>query len=420
MNAGMTEAALLQFAMENGMLDVAQVQAQYVMKKRIEILERHKYKVWQGKDKKWRTYLPKQDGERQLVKRSTRESIEDVIIAFYEEGNLKKDVVTFETAYLRWRSVQDELVSPNTVAKYKSDYRRYFEGQEFVQKEIKKITVEDIKLFVCRTIKGQGLCKEACKMLFGYISRTFESAVINKNIQKNPMDGLKVKDFYKYCQQSKKDAQSRLISEEDMFKLYQQFREDYKNIPSYIPTYAVEFASLTGMRVGEIAALTWDCIQDSGILVKQSEKYDRQKKVYYIDATKNEKERLFPLTKEIRELLEQVKRVEERNGFLCEWVFANENGRINAPTISSCSKNKCRQLGIPEKGIHAYRRTLNSKIRYSGVSATVAASLMGHSEAVNNEYYTYDVTGLEEKMRIVESINQTMPFAGDRDKELTR
>ncbi|MDY3818392.1 MAG: hypothetical protein SO019_04995, partial [Lachnospiraceae bacterium] len=112
------------------------------------------------------------------------------------------------------------------------------------------------------------------------------------------------------------------------------------------------------------------------------------------------------MTEEIKSLLRKVKKIEEENGYLCEWVFANEGGRIHAPVISSCSKTKCRQLGIDEKGIHAYRKTLNSKMRCSGVSSTVAASILGHTKEVNEQYYTFDVTDMEAKSRIVSRINE--------------
>ena len=196
------------------------------------------------------------------------------------------------------------------------------------------------------------------------------------------------------------------MSDEDMVRLYQQFYKDYQEQPEYIPTYAVHLATLTGMRVGEIAALSWKCIMNSYIVINKSEKYNRQTKEYYIDTTKNGKDRVFPLTDEIRALLDMVKKIEMKNGYICEWVFANENGRIHAPVISSCSKNKCRQVGIDEKGIHAFRRTINSKLRCDGVSATIAASLLGHTEEVNGRYYTYDVSSIKEKAQIISNVNK--------------
>lgn len=78
--------------------------------------------------------------------------------------------------------------------------------------------------------------------------------------------------------------------------LYAQFYLDYQKHPDYIPTYAVEFAGLTGFRAGEIAALIWEGIKNGMIVVNKSEKYNRETKEYWIGSTKNGKERYMPLT----------------------------------------------------------------------------------------------------------------------------
>ena len=172
-----------------------------------------------------------------------------------------------------------------------------------------------------------------------------------------------------------------------MKKLFCQFGRDYESKPDYIPTYAVEFACMTGMRVGEIAALTWSKITDEYILVDQSEKYNRKTKEYYISITKNGMERQFPLTPEIKDLLKRIKKAEARSGWISEWGFSNKEGRI-----------------------HACRRTINSKMRCSGVPAVMAASILGHSEEVNDMYYTYGMSGIREKAQIISQINKKMPI----------
>lgn len=401
---------MLQYAMENGIIDISCVEEKVRMNQRREYLKKHPYHIWEGKDGKWRTYLPDKKKECRLIKRGTQRDLENAVIMFYKNDQQTEDVITFMDTYKRWRSVQDKLVCENTISKYNTDCKRYFEDTEFALKDIRVLTEEDIKVFICDTVKEQKLCQKACKTLFGYIRNVFQSAQINHVIKDSPMEFLMAKHFYKYCTRPVRKAESRLVSDLDMKKLYQQFARDYRRKPSYIPTYAVEFATLTGMRAGEISALRWDSIKEGKyILVDQSEKYNRLTKEYFVDTTKNGKERMFPITKEVQDLLDRVKAAEQQSGYLCEWIFADEKGRIHAPTISSCSKNKCRQVCIDEKGIHAYRRTVNSKMRCEGVSAPVAASLMGHTEAVNEQYYTFDISGWEEKAAIMERINEKMP-----------
>lgn len=402
---------VLQFALKNGIIDLSYIQDQYDMSKKKDLLNKHKWAISQGKDGYWRTYLLDKHCKngRRMIKKHTKKEVEDEVIEYYKQQTEKPK--TFDDAYHKWRLFKDEMISDNSVSKYNTDYNRYFKGTIFAKTDITTITEEDIQVFIVKTVKQKQLCKKACKTLFGYISNTCKSAMIHKVIENNPTENLQASQFYKYCTEIEKTQEQKLVSDKDMELLYQRFYEDYKKQPEYIPTYAVHMATLTGMRVGEIAALKWENITDDYIIINMSEKYNRITKEYFIDSTKNQKDRIFPLTDELRSLLFTVKKVEMQNGFLSEWVFSNRSGRIHASVISSCSKNKCRQIGISEKGIHAYRRTINSKMRCNGVSSVVAASLLGHSPEVNQKYYTFDVSTIKEKTDIVSNITKNMPIA---------
>ena len=399
--------SMLSDALQNGIIDLTDVREKVEMNNRTQILAKHKYSIKQGKDGLWRTRVPdstKKDG-RKMIKKQTKEDVENAVIAYYRELENKASI-TFDDAYWKWRESQDQLVQDNSVVKYNTDYERFFKGTAFSQKTISKITEEDIKVFIHNTIKGLSLCKSATKSLFGYVRRTMESALINEYIQKAPMASLEAKQFYKYCTASSRSLKPKVINGNEMKELNHRFYQDHQEKPEYIPTYAVELASLTGMRAGELAGLRWNKVFDDYLLIDTSEKYNRKTKQYYIDTTKNQKVRKFPITPQIRELLETVKHIESENGFLCEWVFANENGRLHAPVISSCAKNKCRQIGLDDKGIQAYRRTVNSRMRHNGVPRITTSSLLGHTEEVNEQYYTFDMSTMDEKMKIVSIINQ--------------
>ena len=78
---------VLKFAIENGMIDLSYIQDEIAMKKREELLKRHKWAISQGKDGYWRTYLPdasKPKGRRQ-IKRITKEDIENVVCDYLKE-----------------------------------------------------------------------------------------------------------------------------------------------------------------------------------------------------------------------------------------------------------------------------------------------------------------------------------------------
>lgn len=373
------------------------------MKKREEIIKNHPYKIYQGSDGKWHTYLPDEKKGRIPKKNKDYDALIDVLVQFYDAE--KEKPKTFIDAYYLWRSTHDLELCDNSIVRYDTDYKRFFKGSEFEQTPITKINSEKIEAFILTNIKEKKLGKKACKALFGYIKNTIYSARVNKLITDNPVEFLQAKQFYKFCTERERSQAKTIITDSRWKLINDQIERDKVNNPTYLPVYAVQLAMLTGFRVSELSALRWDSITDDCIIVDKSEKYNRKTKQYYIDKTKNKKIRVFPVTNEIRKLLNSIKKVSIQAGILTEWVFSDSNGRINAPVISSCIHNKCFQLGIETTSIHACRRTVNSKLRCNGVSATMAASLLGHTETVNDNYYTFDVTSIKEKANVVSTIN---------------
>ena len=140
----------MQYALENSLIDLAYVQEQIEMNKRKELIENHPYSIWQGKDGKWRTYLPDEEKERKkaLKKRNTRKEIEDVVVAYWKSQIPSLQKHTFQDVYLMWRTVQNQLVSDNTVAKYETDYNRFFKDTDFAQKDIKRMLHECSHAFI--------------------------------------------------------------------------------------------------------------------------------------------------------------------------------------------------------------------------------------------------------------------------------
>jgi len=403
---------LLQSAIENGIIDLTHIQNQVYMAKRVKYLKQHNYSMWQGKDGKWCTYLPDENKGRRFVKKNTKQEMEDAVVKYYSDLENAVITLSFKDVYYEWRSLHDKTVQSTSVAKYITDAKRYFDNNEAADQDITSFTKESVKVFIKELIDKLHLCKSATKRLYEYVDNVFSFAEERGYIDKSPTRYLKAKDMYGYCYESERSKKPKVFSKDDLAILAERFKKDHLKKPNYIPSYAVEFAALTGMRVGEIAALSWDCVFDNYFVINKSEKYDPPTNSYYIAKTKNKKDRIFPITPQIRELLDTVKRIEEEYGYLCEWVFADYEGRLTFRKISSCLKNKCRQCGISARGIHTYRKTLNSNLEHDGVPSTVRATLLGHTKEVNETYYTFDVSDIDEKMQIITNVNQHMNSCG--------
>lgn len=396
---------VLKFAIESGMIDLSYIQDKYEMNKREELLSKHKWAISQGKDGYWRTYLLDEEGKRKMVKKKTRKDVENAVIDYYKTS----EKYTFKSVYEEWKDLQRKYgVCGNTIQKYNSDYIRFFKNSKLENMEISKITEEDITEFMVMKVKTMALKEKAGKALWGYLNGVFKYARVHKLIADNPCIYVNTKLFSRFYDRSKKSSKERTLNNQELNLLLQQLRKSHIEKPEYIQSYAVEFAIYTGMRVGEIAALKWSDVNDDTqvILINKSEKFDRSSKEFYISSTKNGEEREFPISDEIQKVLNAVKKVELKNGYIGEFVFQDSTGRIHARSISHCMRYKCKQAEIDIKGIHALRRTLNSKMRCNGVSGVVAASLLGHTEEVNEKNYTYDVSEMKYKKEIISKLSK--------------
>ena len=68
----MNDQELLKYMQDNNIIDMAYVQEQIEMKKRKDILNKHPYRVWLAQDGYWKTYFPKADGTKRLIKKKKR------------------------------------------------------------------------------------------------------------------------------------------------------------------------------------------------------------------------------------------------------------------------------------------------------------------------------------------------------------
>ena len=146
--SSISEKELLNFIQDNGMIDLINIKQQLDMQKKEKILQNHKYKIWQGSNGKWHTYIPDPVKGRRLINRSTREDVEQAIIDNEQSGD------SFQERFEVWVKRQEDCgVSPNTVRRYRTDYNRFFAGETIEKMALKNIDSDFLEAFFIRKIK---------------------------------------------------------------------------------------------------------------------------------------------------------------------------------------------------------------------------------------------------------------------------
>lgn len=119
--------------MENNIIDISYVQEKIEMAKRKELLEKHSYEIWQGKDDAWYTYFPDKEKVRKLKRRTSKKRLENDIIAYYaaiEENPYIDDL------FNKWNDerYKNDEIGKNSYTKYGNDFKRFFQKEDLLCK----------------------------------------------------------------------------------------------------------------------------------------------------------------------------------------------------------------------------------------------------------------------------------------------
>ncbi|WP_373835220.1 tyrosine-type recombinase/integrase [Bacteroides heparinolyticus] len=112
--------------------------------------------------------------------------------------------------------------------------------------------------------------------------------------------------------------------------------------------------------------------------------------------TKNEKGesedgREFPLTRNIKSLLAEIRAKQDERGINSEFIFCDENGEwIKKDAYITFLRRLCQSKNFNVTNNHALRMSLNSNVLIpKGVSVADRAAMLGHSIETNLRYYSF-------------------------------
>jgi len=406
--------AVFQYGLNRGILtvdDVTGLDVEAIMKRIIDSV--HHSEIYRAKDGRWVTFVPdptKPNGRRS-IKRKSVSDLYRYLIDFYgiDPTQDESHSRSFEELYLEWVNYkkqfinatnQKKSISPTTIRRYERDYGNYIRGTDFAAKDIASISTTDLENFLLQII-GQYQMSDSCASnVIGYLNQAFAYARRSRYLKENPMELIDRTLLLSKC--TLKPAESdadRILSLKEMAALKKEILYQEGKHPAYMPNYAVELATLTGMRVGELAALKWSCIDDMYIHIDFSEHrldYTGKPCEYVIGEPKNCKHRVIPMTPEINKLFRRIEAAAPvAKG---EYVFVNKRGeRCMEKSISMAAVRRCKEAGIEHGSVHRIRRTVSSLLNQD-LPQKVVAEMLGHTEAVNEMCYNYSIAETSEKV----------------------
>ena len=397
---GLNKSELLQFIINNGMIDINDIQNSMEAMKREELLKKHQYKIWQGKDGKWYTYLPDGEKGRVLKKRTNKKAIEDDVIRYWRT---ELENPTIREIFDEWNNRRLELkkISNATHLRNKQTFNRHY--KEFGDKRIKNVCTDDISSFLEEQIPLHNLTSKAFSNLKtitrGFLKRAKKRKLITFNVEEMLQDlDTSEKDFKKRI---KEDCEE-VFNEEEMQVMVKYLKEnlDAKNI-------GILLMFATGIRVGELVALKHDAFDGNTIKIRRTETRYLGEDGKYVYSVKE-----FPKSEAgVRTVV-----IPEDYMWLCskirilnpfgEYVFTGSDGkRMTTNCIRRRQEQNCRKLGIYRKSPHKIRKTYGSILLDYNVDNRLIMEQMGHTDINCTEnHYHRNRKDIEQKSRIISAI----------------
>lgn len=210
--------------------------------------------------------------------------------------------------------------------------------------------------------------KDTVRKTLQVIKSILNIAVNNDFVAKNVAQSIKIPTF--------KAQEKRPLSLEEQLKI-ENSENKYKDL--FI------FLLYTGLRKGEVAALTWDNIdfENNVIKVNKAISFDTNKGT--LKGTKTDTDRIIPILDKTRPILES-----RANNKESKYVFYKQDkGQLSDIAIKRMLESFKKETGV-EFSLHQLRHTFCTMLYYSGISTKKAQQLMGHkSLKVTLEIYTH-------------------------------
>lgn len=400
----LSDTEVLKFAIGNGMIDAALVRKMIEMQKRKELLAKHEYAMWQSVDGKWRTHVM-DHGVRKILKRSTKEDLEDAIIDFMEELELNP---ILEDVFKEYNDGREEIgqISKASHMRYQQDFDRYY--GPIRQRKIKSLSADEL----CEFMEKRTLELELTRKAFvnfrtitkGMFKRAYRKKLISFRVEEEVLDAIDLSES-KFKKTAKEDYQE-VFSEEE----YERYVEFLTENPDKW-NMALLLILVSGLRGGEVVTLKRDDLEEKGdffvIRVHRTEtryKNDSGAYVYGVkDSPKTEAgNRSAVVPKQFKWLYGRLMSMGcSSDG----WLFSHDGNRLTTNSLRRRQEINCKRLGFYHKSPHKGRKTYGSILLDNHVDSNMILQQMGHADLSTTErFYHRNMKNEQKKADILSSI----------------
>lgn len=393
----------MQFIIQSGIINFDDVQNSMEAMKRKELLEKHPYKIWQGKDGKWYTYLPDDKKGRVQRERNSQKGIEDIVIAYWKT---QMENPTIQEIFNEWNDHRLELkkISSATHLRNRQIFNRHY--GELGRKRIKSVTDEDFSDFLERQIPQHNLTSKAFSNL-----KTVTGGFL-KRAKKRKLISFSVEELFQELDTS--DTDFKKIIKEDYEEVFDEEETDkmieyLKDNPDMM-NLGILLMFVTGARIGEIVTLKHSDFEGNIFRIRRTEtRFTDPEGKYVCEVKEFPKSQAGVRTVIIPENYAWVTKAVQRQNPFEEFIFVKDGDRISTQAMRMRLKRICKKLNIYHKSPHKIRKTYGTILLDNHIDNKLIMGQMGHTDiACTENHYHRNRKSIDKKSQIISNIPDFM------------
>ncbi len=429
---------LLQYAFQQGILNLDDVRDNMRKKEREKILSMHKYAVFQDKDGRWKTTLPDETKKkgRRLIAKKEKEDLENKIIAHYEGKRVKKEdavmgfskprqEITLSDIYPKWLEYKaNKTRATSYIKRIHQDWKAFYLHDEIIVTPLVKLTRLYLDNWVHKKIKEKKLTKKKFYNMAVILRQCLEYACEEDIgiLASNPMNRVKI-NCTLFCAKAKPERETQVYLKSEQSKIAELVWQRYNKRKTCTTPLAILFNFQVGLRIGELVAVKWEDINGRWLHVRRSEvrvfdvmqeigdesiSFSETKIVDYVKTSAGN--RKVYLNENALEILDLVKKARNISSDAKGYIFLalGKDSPLVTASINHYIRSLCCQANIQIKTNHKIRKTFISSLFDANINVDTIRRLAGHEDektSLNN--YCFDQTDEKELNMVLESVKNT-------------
>lgn len=319
------------------------------------------------------------------------------IDVFINKNILIVDDITFADFAAGWMENRQKKVMKQSSYFTKMRTMKNLVNPYVGNRKMTEITKDDVQK-VIDTLTESGRSFSSIKKAYEFINGCTRYYRVLKNIRYYPCEGVelpkvleKEEGDYKFL-----TKEQRQLVEEESYKRYENGSLVYRYGPAMV------LLMYTGMRFGEMVALTWNDIdfEEGTIDINKNSVYvDMDGEHRYIDGEKLKTKcsrRLLPMSQKARDALLVIK---DSYGDCTgtDFVVRTKHGAHPVPgSFNKCYRSILANCGIikhgESRGVHMLRHTFATMLFENGCELKIVSELLGHSNTkVTENIYIHTI-----------------------------